>query len=150
MHTFPSLNLPAHPLKIKEAEQKWQVFDALRKKWLVLTPEEWVRQHMVHYLITEKKYPKALFKLEGGLRLNTLQKRSDIVVFDKTGNPFLLVECKATSVKLTQAVFEQIAAYNTTLKVKYLVVSNGLEHYCCSIDYDTHSYQFIAEIPVFE
>lgn len=149
MQRLPALNFPTYSFKLKEEAEKTFIFDAIRKKWLVLTPEEWVRQHMIEYLIQEKKYPKSLIQLEGGLKVNTLQKRSDILIYDSYGKPLLLVECKADTVKITQGVFEQIAAYNTQLQVRYLVVSNGLHHYCCEMDYTSKSYRFLAEIPVF-
>lgn len=149
MQRLPALNFPTYSFKLKEEAEKPFIFDAIRKKWLVLTPEEWVRQHMIAYLIQEKKYPKSLIQLEGGLKVNTLQKRSDILIYDSYGKPLLLVECKADTVKVTQDVFEQIAAYNTQLQVRYLVVSNGLHHYCCEMDYTSKSYRFLAEIPVF-
>lgn len=147
MFTPVALNLPPYPFKLHQTDGVIFIFDELRKKDLVLTPEEWVRQHFIKYLIIQKKYPKTLIKLEGGLKLNKLQKRTDIVVFDKTGVPEVLVECKATSVKITQAVFDQAARYNMIHKVKYLVISNGLQHYCCVMDYDNESYQFLQELP---
>ncbi|HEX7367558.1 MAG TPA: type I restriction enzyme HsdR N-terminal domain-containing protein [Pelobium sp.] len=141
------LNLPAYPFKLHQKDDVVFIFDELRKKDLVLTPEEWVRQHFVKYLMQQKKYPKTLIKLEGGLKLNKLQKRTDILVFNKSGSPQILVECKATSVKITQAVFDQVARYNMVHKVKYLVVSNGLQHYCCVIDYQQNLYHFVPELP---
>lgn len=141
------LNLPEYPFKLHQKDNVVFIFDELRKKDLVLTPEEWVRQHFVQYLIIQKKYPKTLIKLEGGLKLNKLQKRTDIVVFDKNGSPQILVECKATSVKITQDVFDQVARYNMIHKVKYLMISNGLQHYCCVMDYENNSYQFLQELP---
>jgi len=141
------LNLPSYPFKLSQKEAVVFIFDELRKKNLILTPEEWVRQHFVQYLICEKKYPKILIKLEGGLKLNKLQKRTDILIFDRVGKPCILVECKATSVKIDQKVFDQATRYNMVHKVKYLVVSNGLQHYCCVLNYDNNSYQFLKELP---
>lgn len=142
-----ALNLPPYPFKLHQKDTVILIFDELRKKDLVLTPEEWVRQHFVQFLIIQKKYPKTLIKLEGGLRLNKLQKRTDILIFDKRGTPQILVECKADSVKITQDIFDQAARYNMVHKVKYLVVSNGLQHYCCAIDYENNSYKFLEELP---
>ncbi|OAQ39844.1 restriction endonuclease subunit R [Pedobacter psychrophilus] len=143
------LNLPQYPFKLSQKDDVVFIFDELRKKDLVLTPEEWVRQHFVKYLIIQKKYPKTLIKLEGGLKLNKLQKRTDILIFDRAGEPIILVECKATSVKIDQKVFDQAASYNMIHKVKFLVVSNGLKHYCCVLNYETNSYQFLEELPEF-
>lgn len=144
-----ALNLPAYSFKLKESSGKVQILDELRKKYVVLTPEEWVRQHIVQYLIQEKKYPASLIAIEIGLKYNQLQKRADVLVYDRQGAPFLLVECKAPEVKITQDVFHQIAVYNMTFKVKYLLVTNGMDHFICEIDYTNNSYQFLKEIPVF-
>lgn len=114
---------------------------------MALTPEEWVRQHFVQFLIKEKKYPRSLIKLEGGLKLNTLQKRSDILLFNSSGEKIMLVECKAPSVKISQETFDQVARYNIIHRVKYLVVSNGLQHFCAEIDFDQGSYNFLMELP---
>lgn len=141
------LNLPPYPFKLHQKDNVVFIFDELRKKDLVLTPEEWVRQHFIQYLINQKKYPKTLIKLEGGLQLNKLQKRTDIVVFGQTGVPEVLVECKATVVKITQDVFDQAARYNMIHQVKYLVITNGLQHYCCVMDYKNGSYRFLQELP---
>ena len=146
---LPPLNLPPYPFKLKEQENKLYIFDEVRKKYLVVTPEEWVRQHFVQYLLVEKKYPKGWISIEGGLKLNELQKRSDILVYNTEGNPFLLVECKAPSIKITQNVFDQVARYNSIHRVKFLAVTNGLEHFYCEMDYVSHSYRFIPEIPAY-
>lgn len=143
------LNLPKYQFKIKEAGGKIQIFDAFRKKYVVLTPEEWVRQNFLNYLVTEKKYAASLIALEAGLKYNELLKRADILIYDKQGNPFLLVECKAPEVKISQDTFDQVARYNMTFKVTYLVVTNGLDHFCCKMDYSNNSYQFLEEIPSF-
>lgn len=143
------LNLPSYPFKIKEEEASVFIFDDIRKKYLLLTPEEWVRQHVVKFLIHEKNYPRTLIKLEGGLKLNALQKRTDILIFDSSGKRVVLVECKAPSVNITQKVFDQIARYNFVHRTECLIVSNGLEHYCCQIDFEQKTYRFIPEIPDF-
>ncbi|TAH02871.1 MAG: type I restriction enzyme HsdR N-terminal domain-containing protein [Sphingobacteriales bacterium] len=142
------LNLPPYPFKLTKIGDELFVLDALRKKKLLLTPEEWVRQHFVQFLILDKKYPKSLIKLEGGLKINTLKNRTDILVFDKQGLPFILVECKATSIKINQKVFDQAARYNTFYNVQYLVVTNGLVHYYCEMDYQKKSYTFLNELPI--
>ncbi|MBN8695915.1 MAG: type I restriction enzyme HsdR N-terminal domain-containing protein [Bacteroidetes bacterium] len=144
-----ALNLPGYSFKLKESSGKVQILDELRKKYVVLTPEEWVRQHIVQYLIQEKKYPSSLIAIEIGLKYNQLQKRADILVYDRQGTPILLVECKAPEVKITQDVFHQIAVYNMSFKVRYLLVTNGMDHFICEMDYANNSYQFLKEIPVF-
>jgi hypothetical protein len=144
------LNLPPYPFKLSEQDGVIYVFDELRKKKLVLTPEEWVRQHFIQFLILQKKYPKTLIKLEGGLKLNQLQKRTDILIFNKEGKADVLVECKATTVKIDQKVFDQAARYNMIHQVNYLLVSNGLVHYCCKMDYVNQTYAFLEELPSYQ
>ena len=143
------LNLPKYQFKFKEVDKKLQIFDAFRKKYVVLTPEEWVRQNFLHYLVTEKKYSPSLIALEQSLKYNQLQKRADVLIYDKTGIPLLMVECKAPDVKISQDTFDQIARYNMSFKVSYLVVTNGMDHFCCKMDYTDNSYQFLEEIPGF-
>ncbi|MEJ7780640.1 MAG: type I restriction enzyme HsdR N-terminal domain-containing protein [Daejeonella sp.] len=142
-----ALNLPDYPFRLKRENNTSYIFDEIRKKFLVLTPEEWVRQHLIQFLITYKKYPRSLIKLEGGLKLNSLQKRSDILLFNNSGEKIMLVECKAPSVKISQATFDQVARYNFIHRVKYLVVSNGLQHFCSEIDFEKRSYNFLNELP---
>jgi len=125
-----SLNLPQYDCKVKEVDGKQYIYDAIRKKYLVLTPEEWVRQHFINLLVTQYKYPRSMFALETGHKYQTLSKRSDILIFSNTGTPFLLVECKAPEILLNQNVFNQIAQYHHTIRPTYLAVTNGLEHYC--------------------
>ena len=141
------LNLPQYHFRLKQESNTTYIFDEVRKKFLVLTPEEWVRQHFVQFLIREKKYPRSLIKLEGGLKLNSLQKRSDILLFNSSGEKIVLVECKAPSVKITQATFDQVARYNFIHRVSYLVVTNGLEHFCAEIDFEKGKYKFLQELP---
>lgn len=141
------LNLPPYSFKLKEKNKQVYIFDELRKKNLFLTPEEWVRQHFVQYLINYKKYPRTLIKLEGGLVLNQLQKRTDILIFNKDGVADVLVECKSTSININQKVFDQAARYNMIHKVNYLVVTNGICHYYCKMDYLNQSYEFIDGLP---
>jgi len=143
------LNLPDFNFKIKNSENKMLIFDNLRKKYLVLTPEEWVRQHFVHYLISEKKYPISLIAMEKQLTLNTRKKRTDILVFNQIGTPELIVECKAPSVKITQDTFDQIARYNLKLNANYLIVTNGLTHFYCKMDFKNKTYIFLRDIPAY-
>jgi len=144
-----ALNLPAFDCKTKQVDGKPYIFDLLRRKYVRLSPEEWVRQHIVNLLLTHYAYPKALIRMEGGLTLNMTQKRTDIVVFDRQGQPFLVVECKAPHIPLTQAVFDQIARYNHVHRAPYLVISNGLTHYCCGIDHATADVRFLDDFPAF-
>lgn len=142
-----ALNLPPYDYKLRKKEEKLYIFDILRKKYVYLTPEEWVRQHFVHFLINQYQYPKALMKAEAGLKYNNLPKRTDLVIFDRQGKPFIVVECKDVFVPLTQTVFEQAARYNYILKAPYLIVVNGLDYHCCQIDHATQTYQFLQDIP---
>ena len=141
------LNLPNYKFKLKSNENKTLIFDNLRKKYMVLTPEEWVRQHFVQFLIEEKKYPASLIAIEKQVLVNNLKKRSDILVFNKEGNPEIIVECKAPKIKITQATFDQIARYNSKLRANFLVVTNGLSHFYCKMDFEKETYLFLKEIP---
>jgi hypothetical protein len=145
-----ALNLPTYPFKIRKDGKRIQIFDPFRKKYLVLNPEEWVRQHFLNFLVTDKKYPASLIRIETGLKYNQLNKRADILVHDTNGNPYLMVECKAPSVKITQDAFDQVARYNMVFQVKYLVVTNGIHHFCCEMDYSSQTYCYLKEIPFFE
>ena len=144
------LNLPTYSFNIKLIEQRKYIFDFIRKKFVILTPEEWVRQNFLKYLVEEKNYPASLVAVEMEFKLNNLSKRSDAVVYNKSGKPILIIECKAASVKIDQKVFDQIARYNMKLNVDFLVVTNGLEHFCCQIDYENQKYFFLKEVPEFE
>lgn len=144
------LNFPEYEFKIKKDNQKSQIFDSVRKKFVALTPEEWVRQNMIQYLVSEKNFPASLIAVETGIKYNELQKRCDVVVHDKSGNPLLMVECKAPAVEINDEVFQQIAVYNFVMKTKYLVVTNGRNHYCCKMEYEKNGYRFLDEIPYFE
>jgi len=144
------LNLPDYSFSIKETKGKLQIFDKIRKKYVALTPEEWVRQNFVTYLIQEKQYPETLISIEMLVTLNKLQKRCDIAVFNSQGRARAIVECKATNVIINQETFNQIVMYNMKLQVNYLIVTNGLKHYCCKINYNTKDYTFLSEIPVYE
>ena len=124
------LNLPEFKVATRKEDGKVWIFDMIRKKYIVLTPEEWVRQHFIHYLINHLKYPKSLFRIEGSLTYNKLQKRSDIVIHDREGKAWMLVECKAPNIKLTQKAFNQVAVYNMTIGARYVAVTNGMVQYC--------------------
>jgi len=141
------LNLPTFDFRLKKEKEQIFIYDSIRKKYVVLTPEEWVRQHIVHFLINHKHYPATLMNVEVGMNIRSMTRRADIVCYDSQANVLLIVECKAPEVKITQNVFEQIAQYNMSLKSKYLLVSNGLEHYSCSIDHEAKTYQFLQVIP---
>ena len=143
------LNLPGIDLRIRNREGKQEVFDQIRRKYVRLTEEEWVRQHFLHFLINQKNVPPSLIAVETTIRYNNLTKRCDIVVYNRNGKPVLVVECKAPEIAISQDVFNQVAMYNMTLKVKFLVVSNGMEHYSCAIDHEKVSYRFLKDIPDF-
>ena len=143
------LNLPTYSFNIKLIEQRKYIFDFIRKKFVILTPEEWVRQNFLKYLVDEKKYPASLIAVEMEFKLNNLSKRSDAVIYNKKGLPFLIIEFKAPDIKINQKVFDQIARYNMKLNVDFLIVSNGLDHYCCKIDYEKQDYFFLKEVPEF-
>ncbi len=141
------LNFPSYNFRFKNSENKTAIFDEIRKKFIILTPEEWVRQHVVRFLLEEKQYPKSLINVEKVLLVNGLRKRYDVVVFNPDGSIHILVECKAPEVKITQVTFDQIARYNMTMKSSFLMVSNGLNHYFCQMDYENEKYQFLPELP---
>jgi hypothetical protein len=145
-----SLNLPSYDFSLKRDGDKVLILDILRKKYLLLTPEEWVRQHFVHYLVHDLGYPKSLIKIEGGLKFNSLSKRSDIVVFSREGSPWMLVECKAPDVKLRQSTIEQAATYNHTLRAQFLVITNGMTHICCEVDWSKGTTEQRQSLPSFE
>ena len=142
-----SLNLPDFQVKIAVTDGKKMIFDPLRRKYVALTPEEWVRQHFVHFLIQHKGYPSGLLANEVQLTLNGTRKRCDTVLYDRTRTPRMIIEYKAPTVPITRQVFNQITRYNIALKVDYLIVSNGLEHYCCKVDYERFCCNFLKEIP---
>jgi type I site-specific restriction endonuclease len=142
-----TLNLPAFEYKIKTEGQRTQIFDRIRRKYVALTPEEWVRQHIVNFLSEVKKYPLSLMKLETGLKYNQMNKRTDLILCDSSGKPSALVECKAPEVAITQKTFEQAALYNSSLKAELLIVTNGLVHYCCRINHETGKTDFLDDIP---
>lgn len=145
-----SLNYPSYPFRFKNRENKIYIFDVIRKKFVVLQPEEWVRQHAVHHLIADKNYPLAHINVEKQLLINKLKKRYDVVVFNPNGSIEVLVECKSPDIKITQLVFDQIARYNLNLKANYLMVTNGLDHFYCKMDFEKEQYTFLKDIPSYQ
>lgn len=145
------LNLPSYSFRIKKyPDNKQYIFDEIRQKNILLTPEEWVRQHLIRFLIEEKDYPPSLISVESGVKVNQLSRRYDALVYNRQGKPVLLLECKAPSIKINQDTFDQIAAYNRTILAGYLLVSNGMNHYCCKINPDMKKVNFLADIPAFD
>ena len=143
-----SLNLPAFDTRIRDYNgQRAKIWDDFRKKYIVLTSEEWVRQHMLHFLAGHRGYPASLIRVEVALTYNLMKKRSDIVAYNIWGNPILLVECKAPQIEISQKVFDQAAMYNVSFLGNYLVVANGMEHFCCVIDHANKKWKFIPDIP---
>lgn len=144
---FPELNFPKFSFKLREVDNHVEIWDVVRRKWYVLLPEEWVRQHVLHWLIT-KDYPKALIAVEMGIRVNHLSKRCDVVCYH-SGAPLLIIECKAPEVPINQKTFDQAARYNLTLQVPYLMVTNGLQHYYAIVNHKEKRYDFLKELPNF-
>lgn len=142
-----ALNLPAAPLRLQQKEGRTMVFDSVRKRYVALTPEEWVRQHFVHFLIEHKHYPEGRIGNEISLRVGDMNKRCDTVIYDRNARPLAIVEYKAPSVAITQRVFDQTWRYNMPLHVPYIIISNGLQHFCCKIDYATNQCKFLQDIP---
>ena len=141
------LNFPVYSFRFKNSENKVSIFDEIRKKFILLTPEEWVRQHVIQFLLQDKKYPKSYINVEKLIKINDLSKRYDGVVFQPNGEIFVLIECKAPEVPISQHTFDQIARYNLVLKAKYLMVTNGLNHYFCQMDFENEKYVFLKELP---
>ncbi|MFY0625728.1 MAG: type I restriction enzyme HsdR N-terminal domain-containing protein [Reichenbachiella sp.] len=148
MSDWPLLNLPPVDFRFSIKDGEEFVWDEFRKRNILLTPEEWVRQNFLKYLVNDLQYPKSLIKVESGLKYNNLNKRHDALVYSNNGLPWLLVECKATDVKLNQSAFEQIGLYNKTIQAPYMVLTNGLTHFCCKQDFNKSSTEFLKEIPV--
>ena len=141
------LNLPFYEFRTSQKDGRTLIFDAYRRRWVKLNPEEWVRQHFVRYLVEEKQYPASLMAIEHSLQINRQDFRADAVVFSTSGKPLLIVECKAPEVKIMQKVFDQIVRYNFQFQVDFLIVTNGLAHFCCKIDKTNLTYEFLQEIP---
>ena len=149
-HSMQKLNLPEINATLKKEYGKVWIFDMIRKKYIVLTPEEWVRQHFIHYLIHELHYPRSLFRIESSLTYNKLQKRSDILIFDRAGKPWMLIECKSADIRLSQKAFNQVAVYNMTVNAKYIAVTNGMVHFCCEASVDGKDATFLESFPPFQ
>lgn len=143
------LNLPEYDFRIKTDGDKPFIFDGIRKKFVVLTPEEWVRQHFIEYLKKEKNYPETLMAVEKQIAVNGLQRRFDLLVYTRNGQPLLIAEFKAPEIKITQETFDQVVRYNMALRVEKVIVSNGLQHFACEIDYTKNSFSYLPEIPAF-
>ena len=141
------LNFPSYKFRFKNNENKLSIFDEIRKKFILLTPEEWVRQHCIHFFTQEKNYPKSLINVEKELFINGRKKRYDSVIFHSDGSINILIECKAPHISITQKTFDQIAQYNLELNADYLMVTNGLQHYYCQMDFDNKRYIFLADLP---
>ncbi len=139
------LNLPAFSHQIKESEGKKYIFDVVRKKYVFLSPEEWVRQHLMHYLMMHIQFPKSLIRIESGLNYNKLQKRSDLQVYDRNGNIFLLAECKSPDIKLDEKTVKQVCTYNETIKAPFLLITNGIDLFCWSAEKD--KIEFLEKVP---
>ncbi len=141
------LNLPTYSFNIKSLDKGEQIFDICRKKWVALTPEEWVRQHLLHYFTTELNYPAGLVAIELSIRINGLNRRCDMVVFNRRGTPVMIAECKAPEVKLEQKTFDQVARYNLGFQVPYLLISNGMKHFCALLNQSEGDYRFLDSFP---
>ena len=144
------LNLPDYPIRLSGTQEHPSIFDILRRKYVAFTPEEWVRQHFIHFLINQKNYPATLLANEIKLRVGNKTLRADSVLYDRELRPRMIIEYKAPHIPITQKVFDQISTYNMLLHVDYLVVSNGLQHYCCKMDYDNQKYLFLEDIPDYQ
>lgn len=141
------LNFPGYEFRFKNSENALHIFDPIRKKFVVLQPEEWVRQHVLQFLLQDKGYPKSHISIEKLIRVNEMSRRYDLVVFRPDGAIAILVECKAPDQAITQATFDQIARYNLQMQADYLMVTNGLDHYFCRMDFDARRYEFLRELP---
>lgn len=144
------LNLPEYSFRVSGKEGEEMILDTIRKKYVKLTPEEWVRQNFVMYLINEGKYPAGLIAVEVMSKFNNLKKRVDILVHDRNGKPVMIVECKSPDVKINDKVFDQIVCYNMGFRVPYIIVTNGMDHFACRIDFETNKYEFLLVIPLYE
>ncbi|MFO8055028.1 MAG: type I restriction enzyme HsdR N-terminal domain-containing protein [Bacteroidales bacterium] len=147
-HTL--LNFPSYEFTIKGSGDQEKIFDHIRKKYVVLTPEEWVRQHVIAFLLSEKNIPAGLTAVEKQIKYNKMSRRADIVVFNSEARPLLIVECKAPTVEITQEAFAQIARYNVAMRVDYLMVTNGINHYYCKMDYVNWTYDFLKTLPEYK
>ncbi len=145
-----ALNLPTYSFRIKDENDKKYIFDEIRRRYVRLTPEEWVRQHMIKFLAKEKSFPLSLFLIEKQYINNRLSHRCDFVIYGRSGKPLMLVECKAPTVEITQHVFDQISRYNQQYKAPYLLITNGIKHYCCRVDMNNRRFEFLNDIPLYQ
>ena len=143
------LVFPPFEYKLGNQQGKVSIFDIIRKKHIILTPEEWVRQHLVHFLINQLNYPKSLISVEDGLKVNKMQKRSDIIIYNRLGKVFMVVECKSAKIKLGQNSMIQLSTYNQKYNAEYLALTNGLQIYVCRMDYENKTSDYIDQFPVF-
>tara|TARA_B100000902_G_scaffold149523_2_gene146065 strand:- start:706 stop:1167 length:462 start_codon:yes stop_codon:yes gene_type:complete len=150
MKSLDSLNLPIYKLRFKTEKGKLFIFDKVRKKYVSLTKEEWVRQNFINYLHKEKGYPLSLMAVEKIVKYDKMNTRADVVLYNRSGDPISIVECKSPKIVLTQDVLYQIAKYNFILKVKYLIITNGIDHFCCKMDYTKEDYTFLKDIPKYD
>ncbi|HSG67732.1 MAG TPA: type I restriction enzyme HsdR N-terminal domain-containing protein [Bacteroidales bacterium] len=141
------LNLPEYEFRLKKTGDQVSIFDEVRKKFVALTPEEWVRQNFVRFMIDHKNVPAGLVALEKSIVMNTMSRRPDVLIHDRAGKPVMVIECKSPDVKISQGAFDQVARYNAVLRVPYVVVTNGLDHYCCRMEFPDNTYTFLREIP---
>ena len=145
-----SLNLPTYFFSIKEDKGKKYIFDEIRRRFVSLSPEEWVRQHIIKFLAQEKHYPKQLISIEKGFHHSRLSRRYDLLIYERSGAPLMIVECKAPAVEISQKVFDQVTRYNEWYNAPYLLVTNGMKHFCCRIDMLKKTYEFLMDIPEFD
>lgn len=145
-----TLQIPLTELRLRKYGSRWQVFDIFRKKFVIITPEEWVRQQLLHYMVNSLNYPAGLIKVEALVEVNGLKQRTDVVVYNQLLKPILLIECKRPSVTLTQATFDQVARYNSKLKIPCLLISNGMKHVFAQIKFKENKFNYLPDIPTFE
>ncbi len=143
------LNLPTYFFRIKQGKEKKYIFDEIRRRYVVLTPEEWVRQHLVKYLVHVKHFPQLLISVEKGFSQLRRKQRYDLLIYDRNGQPLMIAECKAPAMEINQNAFDQASRYNVKHKAPYMLISNGRKHYCCQLNLDSKQYQFLQEIPDF-
>ena len=144
------LNFPSYDFRIRNLSGLKEIFDQVRKQWVALTPEEWVRQHAAMWLQQAKKYPASLMAIEKQIKVNGLQRRCDIICYDSAAHPQVIVECKSPDVEITQDIFDQAARYNLTVGAKYFLLTNGLRHFCCTMNHEIQSWNFLEELPAYQ
>jgi type I site-specific restriction endonuclease len=149
LNTLSTLSFPNYSFRLRNEGSIVEIFDEIRKKWIALTPEEWVRQHLVKFLVEDRKFPAALISIERLVKVNGLPQRTDVVVYDRNGRSLVVCECKAPEIPINQSVFDQAARYNASIRAPYLLISNGMGHYFCKIDHMESAFVFLKEIPTF-